>query len=100
VRRRTYAGDRRAHHRLDEAIANAPPPGGDRRIACRPDAAPGDAFRRKRASPEAGMTSDRNVATNRFLASVPARHRTRLDARLEPVTLRFGEVLHDPGKPI
>lgn len=46
------------------------------------------------------MTSDSNVATNRVLASVPPRQRKRLDAGLEPVTLRFGQVLHDPGKSI
>jgi CRP-like cAMP-binding protein len=46
------------------------------------------------------MPGDRKAVTNRVLASVPSRERTRLDAQLEPVTLSFGQVLYNPGKPI
>jgi CRP-like cAMP-binding protein len=37
---------------------------------------------------------------NRVLASLPPRERKRLQAGLEPVALRFGQVLYEPGKPI
>ena len=38
--------------------------------------------------------------TNRVLASIPPKEYQRLRAQLEPVTLRFGQVLYQPGKPI
>jgi CRP-like cAMP-binding protein len=37
---------------------------------------------------------------NRVLASLPGRELKRLQANLEPVALKFGEVLYEPGKPI
>ena len=37
---------------------------------------------------------------NRVLASIPARDYKRLHAQLEPVELKFGEVLFEPGKAI
>ena len=39
-------------------------------------------------------------ALNRVLASIPAREYKQLQARLEPVELKFGQVLYEPGKPI
>jgi len=39
-------------------------------------------------------------ATNRVLASIPAREHKRLLAQLEPIELKFGQVLHEPGKSI
>lgn len=44
--------------------------------------------------------TDRKGAANRVLASIPARDFKRLDAMLEPVTLKFGQVLYEPGKVI
>jgi len=38
--------------------------------------------------------------TNRVLASLPLRESKHLQARLEPVALKFGQVLYEPGKPI
>src|SRR5512140_915204 len=38
--------------------------------------------------------------TNRVLATIPPREYKRLQAHLEPVTLKFGQVLYSPGKPI
>jgi CRP-like cAMP-binding protein len=38
--------------------------------------------------------------SNRVLASIPAREYKRLQAHLEPVNLRFGEVLYEPGMAI
>lgn len=38
--------------------------------------------------------------TNRVLASLPPRESKRLRANLEPVALKFGQVLYEPGKPI
>src|SRR5512140_3667840 len=38
--------------------------------------------------------------TNRVLATIPPREYKRLQAHLEPVTLKFGHVLYNPGKPI
>jgi CRP-like cAMP-binding protein len=38
--------------------------------------------------------------TNRVLATIPPREYKRLQAHLEPVTLKFGQVLYNPGKPI
>jgi len=38
--------------------------------------------------------------TNRVLASLPLRESRHLQARLEPVALKFGQVLYEPGKPI
>jgi CRP-like cAMP-binding protein len=37
---------------------------------------------------------------NRVLASIPPREYKRLQAHLEPVDLKFGEALFEPGKPI
>lgn len=39
-------------------------------------------------------------ASNRVLASVPAREYKRLQVHLEPIELQFGQVLYEPGKPI
>jgi CRP-like cAMP-binding protein len=39
-------------------------------------------------------------ATNRVLASIPAREYKRLQAHLEPNELKFGQVLYEPGKSI
>lgn len=39
-------------------------------------------------------------AMNRVLASIPAKEYQRLQANLEPVQLKFAEVLYEPGKPI
>ena len=38
--------------------------------------------------------------TNKILASLPTRDYRRVESRLEAVTLKFGEVLYEPGKPI
>src|SRR5512140_555178 len=38
--------------------------------------------------------------TNRVLATIPPREYKRLKVHLEPVTLKFGQVLYNPGKPI
>ncbi len=38
--------------------------------------------------------------SNRVLASVPAREYKRLQAHLEPIELKFGQVLYEPGKSI
>lgn len=43
---------------------------------------------------------DRVRVLNRVLASLPRRESRRLQANLEPVTLKFGQVLYEPGKPI
>lgn len=43
-----------------------------------------------------GLTRD----TNRVLATIAPRDYKRLQAHLEPVTLKFGQVLYNPGKPI
>lgn len=45
------------------------------------------------------MTGLKQV-TNRVLATLPPREYKRLQAHLEPVTLKFGHVLYNPGKPI
>ena len=37
---------------------------------------------------------------NSLLAALPRKDCQRLLARLEPVTLTFGEILYEPGKPI
>ena len=37
---------------------------------------------------------------NRLLAALPRREYQRLLTSLEPVTLTFGEILYEPGKPI
>jgi CRP-like cAMP-binding protein len=39
-------------------------------------------------------------ATNRVLASVPAGEYKRLQTHLEPIELKFGQVLYEPGEPI
>ncbi len=38
--------------------------------------------------------------SNRVLASIPAREYKRLQAHLEPIELKFGQVLYEPGKSI
>ena len=45
------------------------------------------------------MTSQMS-AVNQVLASIPAREYKRLQAHLEPVELKFRQVLYEPGKPI
>jgi hypothetical protein len=49
---------------------------------------------------DAGSLRQRARLTNRVLASIPAKEYGRLQARLEPVVLRFGQVLYEPGKAI
>jgi CRP-like cAMP-binding protein len=44
--------------------------------------------------------TDPKPATNRVLASIPPKEYQRLRAQLEPITLRFGQILYQPGKPI
>jgi CRP-like cAMP-binding protein len=41
-----------------------------------------------------------NPIANSLLAALPCKDYQRVLARLEPVTLTFGEVLYEPGKPI
>jgi CRP-like cAMP-binding protein len=43
---------------------------------------------------------DRSALSNRILACIPDRDYQRLKRQLEPVTLRFGQVLYEPGKAI
>ena len=38
--------------------------------------------------------------SNRVLASIPSKEYRRLEESLEPVTLKFGQLLYEPGKPI
>ena len=40
----------------------------------------------------------RAVAENRMLAALPARDHARLERELEPVQLKYGEVLYEPGE--
>jgi len=42
----------------------------------------------------------RQFGTNKVLASIPTRAYRRLEAQLEPVTLKFGEILYEPGEAI
>jgi CRP-like cAMP-binding protein len=44
--------------------------------------------------------TDPKPATNRVLASIPRKEYQRLQAQLEPVTLKFGQILYQPGKTI
>ena len=44
--------------------------------------------------------TDRTKSANRVLASIPAKDYKRLQAHLEPVDLKFGAVLYEPGKAI
>lgn len=44
--------------------------------------------------------TDSVVPNNRVLASIPAREYERLHAQLRPVTVKFSEVLYEPGKAI
>jgi CRP-like cAMP-binding protein len=44
--------------------------------------------------------TDRQRVANRVLASIPPKQYQRLRAQLEPVTLKFGQVLYQPGKAI
>ena len=46
------------------------------------------------------MTTARNRVANSVLASIPVEEYRRLEAALEPVTLDFGDILYEPGKPI
>ena len=41
-----------------------------------------------------------SALSNRILASIPESEFQRLSRQLKPVTLRFGQVLYEPGKPI
>jgi CRP-like cAMP-binding protein len=41
--------------------------------------------------------AERDATTNWVLASIPARRYQRLRSQLEPVTLKFGQVLYEPG---
>ncbi len=45
------------------------------------------------------MTNQRSGA-NRILASIPPKESRRLRAQLEPVSLKFGQVLYEPGEKI
>jgi CRP-like cAMP-binding protein len=42
----------------------------------------------------------RSALSNKILASIPDGDRQRLSRRLEPVSLRFGQVLYEPGRAI
>jgi len=44
--------------------------------------------------------TDKKPATNRVLASIPARQYQRLRSQLEPVNLVLGQILYEPGKAI
>jgi CRP-like cAMP-binding protein len=44
--------------------------------------------------------TDRQTPGNRVLADIPAPEYRRLEAQLEPVTLKFGEILYEPGQVI
>ena len=44
--------------------------------------------------------TNRSALSNRILASIPEREYPRLSRQLEPVKLRFGQVLYEPGKAI
>ena len=44
--------------------------------------------------------TDRTRLANRVLASLPAREYKRLHAHLEPIELKFGQVLYEPGTAI
>ena len=44
--------------------------------------------------------TDRTYLANRVLASLPAREYKRLQTHLEPIELRFGQVLYEPGTAI
>jgi CRP-like cAMP-binding protein len=44
--------------------------------------------------------TDRMRESNRVLASIPSRDFRRLQQELEPVELKFGQALYEPGKPI
>jgi CRP-like cAMP-binding protein len=46
------------------------------------------------------MAVNRPLVANRLLAALPPREYRRLLAGLEPVTLTFGEILYEQGKPI
>lgn len=44
--------------------------------------------------------TDRTPASNRILASIPARRYSALKSQLEPVSLAFGQILYEPGDSI
>ena len=58
------------------------------------------------ADPTAGVPlsaqpgKEPTAVTNCVLASIPARQYQRLRAQLEPIELKFGQVLYEPGEPI
>ena len=54
----------------------------------------------KRASAESGEAAFGAPVANSVLAALPRADYQRLLPSLEPVTLKFGEVLHEPGAPI
>jgi CRP-like cAMP-binding protein len=47
-----------------------------------------------------GTAMHRRSTTNQILECLPATDRQRMNRRLEPVKLTFGQVLYEPGKPI
>jgi CRP-like cAMP-binding protein len=44
--------------------------------------------------------TDRKIPGNRVLADIPAPEYRRLQTQLEPVTLKFGQILYEPGQTI
>ncbi|HUF80499.1 MAG TPA: Crp/Fnr family transcriptional regulator [Burkholderiales bacterium] len=54
----------------------------------------------RRALRRAARGETETTITNALLAALPRADYQRLLAGLEPLTLRFGEVLHEPGEPI
>src|ERR1700683_4437422 len=44
--------------------------------------------------------NDRNPAANQVLAAIPQKGYQRLGDQLEPVTLKFGRILYEPGEAI
>ena len=48
----------------------------------------------------AGQVARRTSIENSLLSAIPRKEYRRLHARLEPVTLNFGEVLYEPGETI
>jgi CRP-like cAMP-binding protein len=49
---------------------------------------------------KAAPMSPRSTESNRILGSLPAAELQRLNRQFDAVTLRFGQVLYEPGKPI
>jgi CRP-like cAMP-binding protein len=46
------------------------------------------------------MSSGRNAAQNALLAALPRQDHKRMLGYLKPASLSFGDILHEPGKPI